>query len=71
MTSKDCENCGLPLPEVALERGWWLHPGCWCDHGETRGRRYCALCRYRDGDADLVERMNRQRAFVGSWRQNT
>jgi hypothetical protein len=51
MKSK-CEICGLTLDPVWVEIGETTHRTCVevceCQHGEVRGPRYCALCRYAD-----------------------
>lgn len=48
----NCEVCGLRLDPVWVEVGETKHVTCVdvseCQHGEIRGARYCALCRYAD-----------------------
>lgn len=49
---KCCTICNTPLDPVWAEIGNTTHAWCVehaeCDHGEERGSRYCALCRYRN-----------------------
>jgi hypothetical protein len=45
----DCVICNTPLDPVWVEVGETTHSWCVegeCYHGEIRGSRYCALCRY-------------------------
>lgn len=48
--TRNCETCQTPLDPVWVEIGETRHMTCksdgQCDHGEIRGPRYCALCRY-------------------------
>jgi hypothetical protein len=44
-----CTICATPLDPVWVEIGNDRHSWCVeadCQHGEPRGSRYCALCRY-------------------------
>jgi hypothetical protein len=45
-----CTICETPLDPVWAEVGETKHQWCvengTCSHGEIRGSRYCALCRY-------------------------
>jgi len=47
-----CLICETPLDPVWAEIGvtqhGWCVAGGECAHGETRGSRYCALCRYQN-----------------------
>lgn len=47
-----CSICKLRLDPVWVEIGETKHVSCVdvceCQHGEVRGARYCALCRYAD-----------------------
>lgn len=48
---ESCEICNTPLDPVWAEIGQSKHSWCvehLCEHGETRGSRYCALCRYKN-----------------------
>lgn len=44
-----CGVCGRPLDRVWAEMGYAVHVTCEdggsCEHGESRGPRFCALCR--------------------------
>jgi hypothetical protein len=48
----NCDVCGTRLDPVWVEIGETKHPTCVlaaiCAHGEVRGPRYCALCRYEN-----------------------
>jgi hypothetical protein len=49
--TSNCTTCNTRMDPVWVEIGETQHQTCKtgeCDHGEIRGPRYCALCRYEN-----------------------
>lgn len=61
----ECTICRTPLDPIWVEVGVTEHAHCVaggeCQHGEERGSRYCALCRYSNPLAERPASVFRKR----------